>query len=73
MENRCECYRAMGDATGEKAIVCNAPGEYCPTCGMTVCVECHPDIATSDCVTAAKKSPARAGNTLKQPAKRWQA
>lgn len=66
MENRCECYRSMGDPTGERAVLCNAPGTFCPACGMTVCVECHPEIATAQCVLS-KKSPQ---GTVLQPSSR---
>lgn len=70
MENRCECYRSMGDPTGEKAVLCNAPGTFCPVCAMTVCAECHPEIASAQCGLA-KKSPQ---NILSQePSRRRQA
>jgi hypothetical protein len=62
MNNRCECYRTTGDPTGENAVLCNAPAEYCPVCEKTVCGECHSEMATGQCAVN-KKLPARAAQT----------
>ncbi len=72
MENRCECYRTMGDPTGENAVLCNAPGEYCPGCEKIVCAACHPVIAGAECVLN-KKLPARASADAKKSASRRRA
>ena len=72
MNNRCECYRTMGDPTGEHAVLCNAPAAYCPVCEKTACTECHAQIATAECALN-KKSPARADKDDHNRAKRRRA
>ena len=45
MEARCQVFRVSGhDPTGEDAVECNAPAEYCPICDMNVCAECHSEV-----------------------------
>ena len=57
---RCELSRSVGyDPTGEDAIVCGARAEYCESCEVNVCPECHEAIATEQCLPL-KKAPARA-------------
>lgn len=69
MNIRCECYRTTGDPTGENAVLCNAPAEYCPVCEKTLCAECHSQIATSQCAVN-KKPPARATEAQEKPGSR---
>jgi hypothetical protein len=48
MQTRCQISKADShDPTGEHAMECNAPAEYCPACDMTVCPECHMEITGS--------------------------
>lgn len=48
MENRCQVFKTDGfDLTGEHAVECNAPAEYCPACDMMVCAECHSEVTGS--------------------------
>lgn len=43
--DRCEATKSFGyDPTGESAVQCGAPGEFCPICEMVVCTECHAEI-----------------------------
>lgn len=46
MENRCQIFRVSGyDLTGESAMECAAPADYCDVCDMIVCAECHAEMA----------------------------
>ncbi len=48
MQTRCQVSKADShDPTGEHAMECNAPAEYCPVCDMSVCPECHMEITSS--------------------------
>lgn len=48
MQTRCEISKVDShDPTGEHAIECNAPAEYCPACDMNLCPECHLEITGS--------------------------
>jgi len=45
MQTRCQVSKVDShDATGEHALECNAPAEYCPVCDMNLCPECHLEI-----------------------------
>ena len=45
METRCQVFKVSGhDPTGEDAMECNAPADYCPTCEMNICAECHSEM-----------------------------
>ena len=45
---RCQVSKSGAyDPTGENAVECNAPAEYCATCDMAVCAECHAEITGS--------------------------
>jgi hypothetical protein len=60
MQNRCQISKADShDPTGEHAMECNAPAEYCPVCDMSVCPECHQEI-TGSRTPHEKKRPAAA-------------
>src|ERR1700694_5238027 len=55
---RCQISKADShDPTGEHAMECNAPAEYCPICDMSICPECHLEITGSR--TTQKKNPCR--------------
>jgi hypothetical protein len=46
-KENCENTKLVGyDPTGESAVLCNEPGEYCPECEMALCASCHAEIAT---------------------------
>lgn len=60
MQLRCELSKAdSNDPTGEHAVECNAPADYCPVCDMSVCPECHLEI-TGSRTPHEKKPPAAA-------------
>ena len=45
MQTRCQVSKIDShDPTGEHALECNAPAEYCPVCDMNLCSECHLEI-----------------------------
>ncbi|HLH10165.1 MAG TPA: hypothetical protein VKW78_23220 [Terriglobales bacterium] len=53
----CENTKVLGyDPTGESALLCNEPGEYCSQCEMVLCDTCHAQVANH--AMAAKKPPA---------------
>ena len=61
MQNRCQVFKVGGhDPTGENAMECNAPAEYCPTCDMSVCAECHVEMTPSHALHE-KKPPVAVG------------
>ncbi|HLJ85894.1 MAG TPA: hypothetical protein VKZ53_03675 [Candidatus Angelobacter sp.] len=72
MEMRCQASRINEyDPTGESALECNAPAEYCPVCEMNICQECHSPFIGA-CIPHEKKRPASAstqatGQTRKIP------
>jgi hypothetical protein len=48
MQIRCQISKTSSyDPTGENAVECNAPAEYCAVCDMNVCPECHLEITGS--------------------------
>ena len=54
----CENTKLVGyDPTGESAVPCNEPGEYCSECEMVLCASCHIEVA--DHPVTLKKPPAR--------------
>ena len=56
--DKCEATKSLGyDPTGEWAVPCGAPGEYCPVCEFVVCDECHEEITAAQLhgATAPKK------------------
>ncbi len=56
--SRCEVYRSEGyDPTGEHSVRCNAAGEYCDSCELTVCAACHKELGVNH---LRKKTPGRA-------------
>ncbi|HEV2964472.1 MAG TPA: hypothetical protein VG649_21775 [Candidatus Angelobacter sp.] len=60
MQTRCQISKADSrDPTGEYAMECNAPAEYCAVCDMSVCPECHLEITGSH-TPHEKKPPATA-------------
>jgi len=62
MDARCENYRSEGfDPTGERAVQCNAPAEYCPTCDMHLCDTCHEEMSAAVHKLMAKKRPLSVG------------
>ena len=69
METRCQIFKVSGhDPTGEDAVECNAPAEYCPTCDMNICADCHSEM-TGTHVPHEKKPAAGVGewgNTARQ-------
>ena len=57
MDNRCQVFKSDGfDLTGEHAVECNAPADYCPVCDVMACAECHSEITGSR--TPHEKKPA---------------
>ncbi len=64
-KENCENTKLVGyDPTGESAVLCNDPGEYCSECEMVLCPSCHVEVASH--AIAMKKPPARvesAGNS----------
>ena len=48
MDVRCQVTKSEGyDPTGQNAVECNAPAEYCPVCEMDVCSACHAEMGVS--------------------------
>lgn len=59
-EGRCEIFRVQGfDPTGENAIECNQPADYCPVCEVFICRECHLEAYSCESHQV-KKAPSRA-------------
>ena len=45
-KENCENTKVVGyDPTGESAVLCNEPGEYCSECEMVLCPSCHAEVA----------------------------
>lgn len=60
MQIRCQVSKADShDPTGEHALECNAPAEYCSVCDMNLCPACHLEI-TGTHTPHEKKPPAPA-------------
>lgn len=61
----CENSRQVGyDPTGESAVLCNRPGEYCSECEMVLCASCHEEVANHG--VAMKKPPVPVEHAHKQ-------
>jgi len=57
-KEKCENTKLVGyDPTGESAVLCNEPGEYCAECEMVLCPSCHEEVALHS--LGFKKPPAR--------------
>ena len=64
-KENCENTKLVGyDPTGESAVLCNEPGEYCAECEMVLCASCHAEVANHS--VAMKKPPARVESELER-------
>ena len=62
-KENCENTKLVGyDPTGESAVLCNEPGEYCSECEMVLCPSCHAEVANH--AISLKKPPARVASEV---------
>jgi len=62
-KENCENTKILGyDPTGESAVLCNDPGEYCSECEMVLCRSCHAEVANHS--VSLKKPPARVASEM---------
>ena len=62
-KENCENTKVVGyDPTGESAVLCNDPGEYCSECEMVLCPSCHTEVANHS--ISVKKPPARVASEV---------
>jgi hypothetical protein len=70
MQIRCQVVKTdVHDPTGENAVECNAPAEYCSICDMNVCAECHAEI-TGGAMPHERKPVAAVGGNANQAVRR---
>jgi hypothetical protein len=67
LDLRCQVSKSAAyDPTGENAVECNAPAEYCGVCDMNVCGACHTEI-TGNAIPHERKPVAAVGGNVAEP------